>query len=72
MKLKTMLEALVELADEHLPKWLTPCWYKYLFIGCSGLRNLWCRATGHRSIYWYNVGGTEPDTHCTGCGEDIG
>jgi hypothetical protein len=53
-------------------KWLTLEWYRYLFVNCTGPRNLWCRLTGHRDVYWYNAGGDEPDMHCTGCGEDLG
>ena len=32
----------------------------------------WCRATGHRSVYWYNPSGFEPDQHCENCGDDLG
>jgi hypothetical protein len=32
-----------------------------------------CRARGHPyGVVWFNVGGTEPDQHCYGCGEDLG
>ena len=32
-----------------------------------------CRAQGHLcGVYFYNVGGFEPDMRCKGCGEDIG
>lgn len=32
-----------------------------------------CRWRGHPAgVYFYNVGGTEPDMHCKGCGEDLG
>lgn len=33
----------------------------------------WCRANGHHAGVWfYNIGGLEPDMRCKGCGEDIG
>lgn len=53
-------------------KWLTLTWYQYLFTGCTGLRNLYCRATGHREPVWFTNYGDEPDMHCSGCGEDLG
>lgn len=32
-----------------------------------------CRGRGHPAgVFFYNVGGTEPDMHCMGCGEDLG
>jgi hypothetical protein len=32
-----------------------------------------CRLKGHpNGVWWYNVGGFEPDNHCKDCGEDIG
>ena len=32
-----------------------------------------CRARNHPAgVYWYNVGGLEPDMQCRGCGEDLG
>lgn len=30
-----------------------------------------CRARGHPGTVFYNPGGTEPDYHCTRCGEDL-
>lgn len=55
----------------HL-SWFTPGWWSYLFERPVTLRALWCRATGHRSVVYYNPGGWEPDYHCTGCGDDLG
>jgi len=32
-----------------------------------------CRAKGHPAgVFFYNVGGCEPDMTCRGCGEDLG
>lgn len=36
------------------------------------LKGVWCRATGHRGIEFFNPGGLEPNTNCRGCGENLG
>ena len=37
------------------------------------LARCWCRMRGHPvGVWFYNVGGLEPDMHCKGCGEDLG
>lgn len=56
--------------DELLPRWLQrrplSLWAAYIFR-CQ------CRARNHPyGVHWYNVGGTEPDMDCRGCGEDLG
>ena len=60
--------------------WLRLTWWRYVLddsgadkaCGCW-ISRAWCRATGHPAgVWYYNVGGTEPDMHCKGCGEDIG
>lgn len=37
-----------------------------------GWLTVWCRATGHRDVGWYNPGALEPDMDCLGCGENLG
>jgi hypothetical protein len=53
-------------------KWFSIHWYKYLFKDCKGWTNFWCRVRGHPGVFWYNVGGLEPDMTCERCGEDLG
>jgi hypothetical protein len=37
------------------------------------LRAIWCRWRGHpEGVWWFNAGGSEPDMHCKGCGDDLG
>lgn len=31
-----------------------------------------CERLGHPGPVWYNVGGSEPDWHCTRCDKDMG
>jgi len=53
-------------------KWFSLWWYRYLFDGCTGWRNFWCRARGHRPVVWYTLSSMEPDMHCSHCDEDLG
>lgn len=32
----------------------------------------YCRYKGHGKVFWYNLGGMEPDMRCQDCGEDLG
>lgn len=44
-----------------------------LAIAGNWIARAWCRANGHPAgVFFYNIGGDEPDMHCQGCGEDIG
>ena len=52
--------------------WFTRSWWQYLLEGKPSLRRIWCRATGHRGVWFYNPGGLEPDMRCRGCNENIG
>jgi len=52
--------------------WLTLAWWQYLFEGRWTWRKVWCRATGHRGVWFYNVGGLEPDMSCRGCDDNLG
>jgi hypothetical protein len=62
-----------------MPYWLTRVWWAYVLNDSqadSGYGNwfsrAWCRAQGHPAGVWfYNAGGTEPNMHCKGCGEDL-
>lgn len=64
------------LDDSHADKscfeawaWL-PYWCQRLV---GRLQRARCRWTGHPcGVWFYNVGGTEPNMHCIGCGEDLG
>lgn len=54
-------------------KWFSFSWWSYLFSGCSGWRNFWCRVGGHRcGVVWFRAGGLKPDMHCKNCDEDLG
>jgi len=53
-------------------KWFSLWWYKYLFKDNTGLRNIYCRAVGHKGIVFYNLSGLEPDWHCPNCREFLG
>lgn len=56
-----------------MKKWFTLTWWKYLFSGCTGIRNLMCRMRGHQyGVVWFNMSGLEPDMRCKNCGEDLG
>lgn len=56
-----------------MTKWFTIYWYRYLFSGCTGIRNFICRMKGHPSgVIWFNSCGLEPDMHCKNCNEDLG
>ena len=57
--------------------WLTLDWWKFLLerpkVGQSRWTCFWCRARGHPAgVWWFNVGGLEPDMHCMNCGDDLG
>jgi len=48
-------------------------WWKFVFDKPLTLRKVLCRMTNHRpGVYWYNVGGLEPDMRCQGCDDDLG
>ncbi|CAB4176892.1 hypothetical protein UFOVP1672_57 [uncultured Caudovirales phage] len=32
----------------------------------------WCERQGHDDVWWFNLGGYEPDMHCKRCGKDLG
>lgn len=56
---------------------LHPNFIRYLFARKSKDDSwwtvLWCRWRGHPyGVYWYNVGGDEPDMTCVHCGDDLG
>ena len=61
-------------------KWLTLMWWRYILDDSHAdkqygnyVTRLFCRVNGHPcGVYFYNVGGSEPDMHCRGCGEDLG
>ena len=59
-------------------RWLHKDWWAYLLAPRKWPHENWltvilCRARGHpEGMWWYNVGGTEPDMHCKCCGDDIG
>lgn len=63
-----------------MSKWLTRTWWRYLLDDSRAdkdygtwLSRAWCRLEHHRCGVWFcNVGGTEPDYRCKGCGEDLG
>jgi hypothetical protein len=52
--------------------------WKYMFAPRAFLSDgwpsvLWCRFNGHPpGVYWYNLGGDEPNMTCRGCGDDLG
>jgi hypothetical protein len=58
----------------------TMAWWRYVLDDSRASRDYgtrWsrfiCRWRGHPAgVYFYNVGGTEPDMRCKGCGEDLG
>lgn len=65
--------------------WFTRSWWDYLLTGRVrigsrsygrpryGWVRFWCRLKGHPDGVWfYNVGGLEPDMHCRNCGDDLG
>ncbi len=38
----------------------------------SWIRTVLCRWRGHPcGVWWYNVGGFEPDMRCKNCGDDL-
>jgi len=46
--------------------------WKYLLHKPFSIRALLCRLGGHKcGVIWYNVGGSEPDMHCSNCGDDL-
>jgi hypothetical protein len=65
-------------------KWINVldiCWWRYLFGGFGGPRNLtcrdtwtrvFCRARGHAGPIFYNASGWEPNMDCKHCGENLG
>jgi hypothetical protein len=54
-------------------KWLTRAWWQYLLAGRPSWGRLLCRAKGHpNGVWWFNVGGVEPDMRCKDCGENLG
>ena len=54
-------------------KWFSLSWWLYLFDGCTGWTNFWCRVRNHPGgVVWYNVNALEPDMRCNNCGEDLG
>ncbi len=61
-------------------KWFTLAWWKYILDDSradkdysSYLGRFYCRVSQHDcGVWFYNVGGTEPDMRCKGCGEDLG
>lgn len=56
------------------PEWLISDWWLgYVLKDNTGWRNVRCRMKGHPDGPWfYNVGGSEPDWRCKGCGEYLG
>jgi len=62
--------------------WITKDWWKYVVEHVELYNNdnelfffqhMWCRATGHPcGVWWYNMGGYEPDMHCQYCNDDLG
>lgn len=59
--------------------WIAPfstSWWKYVFApknyGYTWFETIVCRIRGHDGPIWYNPGGSEPNMHCTGCGDDLG
>lgn len=57
----------------RLTRWFTREWWAYLLDGCRGWKHFLCRARGHPcGVWWYNVGGLEPDMHCKDCGDHLG
>jgi hypothetical protein len=61
--------------------WFAPFsrdWWQYMMEpNHSGDRSrlavMWCRMRGHpHGVWWYNVGGYEPDMHCKTCGDNLG
>ena len=58
-------------------RWFTIDWWGYLFSERHGdigaIRTAICRAKGHRcGVWWYNLGGLEPDMRCKNCHDDLG
>lgn len=68
-------------------KWLDIWFWRYLFERPTNYARGWhsdnrlldwwnrlrCRMRGHPAgTVYYKPGGLEPDTHCKGCGDDIG
>jgi hypothetical protein len=57
-------------------KWFMYSWWKYLLQkpnGVSWLTAISCRAKNHPcGIWYYNVSGYAPDTHCKNCNDDLG
>lgn len=56
----------------NITKWFNIWWYKYLLENNTGIKNIYCRAIGHRDIIFYNSDELEPDFHCKGCHEYLG
>jgi hypothetical protein len=58
--------------------WFTIGWWKYLFgkpkdkTYTNWFNRIWCRATGHRDVWYYNPNGFEPDMTCKNCGDYCG
>lgn len=58
---------------DQLLLWFSPHWWRYLLTDCRGWENFRCRVHGHPDGVWfYNVGGLEPDMRCKDCGENLG
>lgn len=57
-------------------RWLYLDWYRYLFrkSKCKSLlRSLICRIKNHpEGMIFYDIAGTEPDTRCKNCLDNIG
>ena len=57
--------------------WFTKDWWQYLLEPRRDWREpwwrvIWCRWRGHPAgEIFYNAGGTEPDHHCSNCGDLI-
>lgn len=55
-----------------LSTWFTKDWWGYLLEKPLNLTKFFCRIKGHRcGPVWYNVGGLEPDMHCSNCYDDL-
>ena len=60
-----------------LTRWFSKDWWAYLLAdpacGTPMLGAIWCRLRNHPAGTWYYTQyGSEPDTTCKECGDDLG
>jgi len=57
----------------NLVNYIRLSWWKFILSKPRNLRAIFCRMGQHKAgVWWFNMGGFEPDMHCKNCGDDLG